>query len=173
MVAGSSEELPPPGKVNWPLPLKAAPFPAAPPAPSADVTFTMNIKKLGRPFGAYDWTLSGVTAFNASLEDQHPLIDLDPSEISTSDLIYKTTTGQWVDLIVKTQGPLAQPHPMHKHSNKAYVLGKGQGNWTWSTVADAAAALPAGTFNFVNPPLRDGVSHARCPTVKSETNISF
>lgn len=147
---------------------KAAPYPAAPPAPSADVTYSMNIKKLGQPFGAYDWTLSGVTGFNASLEDQHPLIDLDPSEISTSDLILKTTTGQWVDLIIKTQGPLAQPHPMHKHSNKAYVLGKGQGNFTWTTVADAAAALPAGTFNFVNPPLRDGYT-----TIPNEQNNTW
>ncbi|KEF58555.1 uncharacterized protein A1O9_06481 [Exophiala aquamarina CBS 119918] len=147
---------------------KAAPYPAAPPAPSADVTYTMNIKKLGRPSGAYEWTLSGVSGFNTSLEDQHPLIDLDPSEIATSDLIYKTTTGQWVDLIIKTQGPLAQPHPMHKHSNKAYVIGKGSGNWTWSTVTEAAAAMPAGTFNFVNPPLRDGYT-----TLPSEQNNTW
>ena len=137
---------------------KAAPYPASAPAPSADVTFSFNIKKLGQPFGSYDWTLSGVSGFNQSLEDQVPLITYDASEISTSDLILKTTTGQWVDLVIKTQGPLAQPHPMHKHSNKAYVLGKGIGDFPYATVADAAAVMPAGSFNFVNPPLRDGVS---------------
>jgi FtsP/CotA-like multicopper oxidase with cupredoxin domain len=137
---------------------KAAPFPASAPAPSADVTYTMNIKKLGQPAGAYQWTLSGVNSFAPELEDQTPLLYSDPSSVSESDLILKTTNGSWVDLVIKTQGPLAQPHPMHKHSNKAYVLGKGVGNWTWSTVAEAAAALPANTFNFQNPPLRDGVS---------------
>lgn len=138
--------------------VKASPYPPSTPAPSADATYIMNIKKLGQPFGAYQWTLSGVNGFGTDLEDQDPLLFEDPSDITASDLILKTTTGQWVDLVIKTQGPLAQPHPMHKHSNKAYVLGKGVGNWTWNTVSEAAAALPAGTFNFANPPLRDGVS---------------
>ncbi|KIW73163.1 hypothetical protein PV04_01301 [Phialophora macrospora] len=134
----------------------AAPYPPSTPAPTADATYQMNIKKLGQPAGAYQWTLSGVQGFAPELEDQTPLLYEDPADVTESDLILKTTNGTWVDLIIKTQGPLAQPHPMHKHSNKAYVLGKGVGNWTWSTVAEAAAALPANTFNFQTPPLRDG-----------------
>jgi FtsP/CotA-like multicopper oxidase with cupredoxin domain len=134
----------------------AAPYPPSPPSPTADVTYQMNIKKLGQPAGAYQWTLSGVNPFLPELEDQTPLLYTDPSTVAESDLILKTTNGTWVDLVIKTQGPLAQPHPMHKHSNKAYVLGQGVGNWTWDTVAEAAAALPATTFNFQNPPLRDG-----------------
>lgn len=137
---------------------KAAPFPPSAPAATADVTYQFNIKKLGQPFGAYQWTLSGLEGFGTDLEDQTPMLDVDPSKVTATDLVLKTTMGQWVDLIVKTQGPLAQPHPMHKHSNKAYVIGKGVGNWTWNTVAEAAAVLPNTTFNFVNPPLRDGVS---------------
>lgn len=137
---------------------EAAPYPASAPAPTADVTYQFNVKKMGQPYGAYQWTLSGLEAFNMSAEDQTPLLTEDPSTIATSDLVYKTTMGQWVDLIVQTDGPLAQPHPMHKHSNKAYVLGRGVGPWSWSTVDEAAAALPAGTFNLDNPPLRDGVS---------------
>ncbi|OAP57509.1 hypothetical protein AYL99_08247 [Fonsecaea erecta] len=146
----------------------ASPYPPSPPAPDADVTYQMNIKKLGQPAGAYQWTLSGVNAFAPELEDQTPLLFEDPSDIKANDLILKTKSGQWVDLVIKTQGPLAQPHPMHKHSNKAYVLGKGIGNWTWSTVAEAAAALPAGTFNFVNPPLRDGYT-----TTPNEANSTW
>ncbi|RJE17284.1 laccase-1, partial [Aspergillus sclerotialis] len=102
------------------------------------------------------------------LEDQTPLLFEDPSNVESSDLILKTNSGQWVDLVIKTQGPLAQPHPMHKHSNKAYVLGKGIGNWTWNTVSEAAAALPAGTFNFANPPLRDGYT-----TTPNEVNSTW
>jgi FtsP/CotA-like multicopper oxidase with cupredoxin domain len=145
----------------------AAPYPPAAPAPTADATYQMNIKKLGQPSGAYQWTLSGVQGFASELEDQTPLLFQDPSTVTASDLILKTTNGSWVDLIIKTQGPLAQPHPMHKHSNKAYVLGKGVGNWTWNTVAEAAAALPATAFNFQNPPLRDGVSLLPIPSHSS------
>ncbi|KIY01430.1 uncharacterized protein Z520_02982 [Fonsecaea multimorphosa CBS 102226] len=146
----------------------ASPYPPSPPASDADATYQMNIKKLGQPAGAYQWTLSGVNAFAPELEDQTPLLFEDPSNVETSDLILKTASGQWVDLVIKTQGPLAQPHPMHKHSNKAYVLGKGIGNWTWDTVSEAAAALPAGTFNFVNPPLRDGYT-----TTPNEVNSTW
>ncbi|KIW88693.1 uncharacterized protein Z519_10739 [Cladophialophora bantiana CBS 173.52] len=146
----------------------ASPYPPSAPAPTADVTYQMNIKKLGQPAGAYQWTLSGVNAFAPELEDQTPLLFEDPANVQASDLILKTNSGQWVDLIIKTQGPLAQPHPMHKHSNKAYVLGKGIGNWTWNTVAEAAAALPAGTFNFANPPLRDGYT-----TTPNEVNSTW
>ncbi|KAK5273372.1 hypothetical protein LTR40_013837, partial [Exophiala xenobiotica] len=135
---------------------KAAPFPPNPPAAAADVTYTFNIKKMGRPYGAYQWTLSGLDSFNTTLEDAMPLLDQDPAQVPTDDLVIKTKMGQWVDLIIKTQGPLAQPHPMHKHSNKAYVLGKGLGAFNWSSVAEAAKVLPNTTFNFVNPPLRDG-----------------
>ncbi|KAH0844209.1 Laccase-1 [Fonsecaea pedrosoi] len=147
---------------------KAAPYPPSPPAPSADVTYLMNIKKIGQPAGAYEWTLSGVNSFAPELEDQTPLLFEDPADVEANDLIIKTQSGQWVDLVIRTQGPLAQPHPMHKHSNKAYVIGKGVGNWTWNTVAEAAAVLPAGTFNFENPPLRDGYT-----TTPNEVNSTW
>ncbi|KAJ9639586.1 hypothetical protein H2204_003656 [Knufia peltigerae] len=148
--------------------VKAAPYPPNPPAKKADITYQFNIKKLGQPFGAYQWTLSGVDGFNASMEDATPLIDQDPAKLPTDDLVLTTKMGQWVDLIIKTQGPLAQPHPMHKHSNKAYVLGKGVGPFNWTTVDEAAAVLPANTFNFVNPPLRDGYT-----TTPSESNNTW
>jgi FtsP/CotA-like multicopper oxidase with cupredoxin domain len=144
---------------------KAAPFPPNAPPAKADVTYTFNIKKTTK---AFEWTLSGVNAFNMTNEDELPYLDLDPASIPTSDLVLKTTMGQVVDLIVKVQGPLAQPHPMHKHSNKAYVLGKGLGAFNWSTVAEAAAVLPPNTFNFVNPPLRDGYT-----TTPAEGNSSW
>jgi FtsP/CotA-like multicopper oxidase with cupredoxin domain len=134
---------------------KAAPYPPHAPALTADKTYLMNIHKLDHP---YTWSLSGVNAFVEQLEDQSPLLYENPAKVKASDLILKTNNGTWVDLIVRTQGPLAQPHPMHKHSNKAFVLGKGIGDWNWSSVAEAAAVLPNNTFNFKNPPLRDGVS---------------
>lgn len=143
----------------------AAPYQAIKPPAVADVTFAFNIKKLGSP---YEWTLSGIHGYNMSLDDQEPLLFQDASKIPSSDLILKTGYGQWVDLIVKVQGPLAQPHPMHKHANKAFVLGQGKGAFNWSTVAEAAAALPAGTFNFDTPPYRDTYT-----TTPAEGNSSW
>lgn len=137
---------------------KAAPYPPSAPAADVDATYIFNIKKLGQPAGAYQWTLSGINTFSPELEDETPLLFEDPADIEADDLVIKTEMGQWIDLVVRTQGPLAAPHPMHKHSNKAYVVGKGVGNWTWNSVAEAAAVLPPTAFNFVNPPLRDGVS---------------
>lgn len=134
---------------------KAAPYPPSSPAKTVDITYQLNIKKLKQP---YEWTLSGVDSFKGFMEDDYPLLYQNPATIPQDDLIIRTLKGQWVDLVVKTQGPLSQPHPMHKHSNKAYLLGKGTGVWNWTTVAEAAAVLPPATFNFVNPPLRDGVS---------------
>lgn len=131
---------------------KGAAYPPSAPAAQADVTFTFDIKKIN---AAYEWTLSGVESYNQTEEDATPLMYQDPSQIPDSDLIIKTKKGQWVDFILKVEGPLAEPHPIHKHSNKAYILGSGIGSFNWSTVAEAAAVLPNTTFNFKAPPLRD------------------
>jgi len=91
--------------------------------------------------------MSDAEAYNMTSEDAAPLLLQDPATVPASDLTVKTK-GQWVDLIIQVAGPLTQPHPMHKHSNKAFVLGSG-------VVAEAAAAMP-NAFNLVNPPYRDG-----------------
>jgi len=150
------------------VPALAAPYPALSPAADADLTYLFNIKKLGQPFGAYQWTLSGIEPFNQTEEDVYPLLFENPSSIATSDLILKTESGQWVDLVVKVEGPLAEPHPMHKHSNKAFILGQGVGTFDYSSVAEAAAALPSGTFNFETAPYRDGFT-----TTPAEGNSSW
>ncbi|RMZ82076.1 hypothetical protein DV737_g2226, partial [Chaetothyriales sp. CBS 132003] len=146
----------------------AAPFPPVEVGQTADATYTFNIKKLGRPYGAWEWTLTGNEAYNITRDDEVPLLFQDPADIANDEIIIRTKMGQWVDLILKVAGPLAQPHPLHKHSNKAFVLGQGVGNFTYSTVAEAAAALPPGTFNFVNPPYRDGYT-----TSPAEGNSSW
>ena len=133
---------------------QASPFPPVEVSKTADQTYMFNIKKLGRPYGAYEWTLAGDLAFNISRDDEYPLLFQEPADVEDNELIVRTEMGQWVDLIVQVQGPLSQPHPMHKHSNKAFVLGQGTGAFNWSTVAEAAAVLPQGTFNFQNPPCK-------------------
>ncbi|KAF8759975.1 multicopper oxidase family [Rhizoctonia solani] len=50
--------------------------------------------------------------------------------------------------------PLHPPHPMHKHSNKAWFLGSGTGDFPYETIYDAIQANYT-NINIVNPPYRD------------------
>ena len=46
---------------------------------------------------------------------------------------------------------------MHLHGRKFWAIGSGSGPFLWDTVEDAIAANnPNVTFNFDNPPWRDG-----------------
>jgi FtsP/CotA-like multicopper oxidase with cupredoxin domain len=134
----------------------AAPFPASAPAASADVSFIMNIvKDPAQPTDAWAWTLSGVEAYNMSNDDTTPpLLFQNPSSIPASDLIITTKKSQWVDLIIKISGPVAEPHPIHKHTNKFYAIGAGVGDFNFTNTADAiTAGYP---INLQNPPYVDG-----------------
>ena len=134
----------------------ARPYPPLRPARTADRSRKFLVKKLGQPYGAYEWTLSGHQGYNTSEEDRStPFLFQDPHKLHSSELIVKTKKGEWVDLILEVEGPFAQAHPMHKHGNKAFLLGTGVGPFPWTSVAEAAKALPPGTFNFVDPPYRD------------------
>ena len=59
-----------------------------------------------------------------------------------------------MQLVPTTKDPLQPSHPIHKHSNKGYLIGSGPGEWTWSSVEEAGAGNPQ-YFNLVNPPFRD------------------
>ena len=136
--------------------LIARPYPPLRPAFKADRTHKFLVRKLGEPYGAYEWTLTGHQGYNMSEEDRAPpLLFQNPNKLNSSELILKTKKGEWVDLILEVEGPFAQAHPMHKHGNKAFVLGSGVGSFPWATVAEASRELPPGTFNTVDPPHRD------------------
>lgn len=133
------------------------PFPNVPPAKTADATHVLRVKRLG---GSWRWTLSGTASYPINYSSQHPLLWYPNSTAARNQsLVIRTVNGTWVDVVFVVEAdvndPVAPPHAMHKHSNKAYILGAGVGDWTWDTVAQAAQAQPA-SFNFVNPPYRDG-----------------
>jgi Multicopper oxidase len=91
------------------------------------------------------------------LETETPLLfDSTSAEAMNPNLTITTKMGQWVDLIVQVESPPIQPaHPLHKHSNKAFVIGLGSGRFNWSTTAEAIESVPQ-FFNLDTPPLRDG-----------------
>jgi FtsP/CotA-like multicopper oxidase with cupredoxin domain len=132
---------------------KIVPFPPIAPAPTADVTYHLLIDRFG---ASYKWTLSGKESYGLELEEATPLLfDPNSAQAMNPNLTITTKMGQWVDLIVQVAGPLSPPHPLHKHSNKGFILGQGQGVFNWSTVAEAQKEIPQ-FFNFNNPPIKDG-----------------
>lgn len=130
----------------------AGPFLPVAPAKTVDATYTLSI---GRANGSYLWKMEN-DSFPYSLDRQEPLL-FNPNELAKhnlSDLTIRTKNGSWVDLIVLPQGPVQPPHPLHKHSNKFYVIGSGIGTWNFSSVAEAMEVMPE-SFNLINPPIRD------------------
>ena len=129
------------------------PFPPTPPAPTSDATYHFMLNRFG---AAWKWTLSGNESFGLNLEYDTPLLfDPTSSDAVNQNLTITTKMGQWVDLIVQVTSPLQPSHPLHKHSNKGYIIGAGQGAFNWSTVAEAMQEIPQ-FFNLENPPFRDG-----------------
>ncbi|RMZ78940.1 hypothetical protein DV737_g3680, partial [Chaetothyriales sp. CBS 132003] len=121
-------------------PALAAPYPSVAPAATVDKTFVLDIEKAPNLPYSWAWTLTGDEPFNHTRDDEEPLLFQDPASIPDSDLILKTNANEWVDLIIKISGPLAQPHPIHKHANKFFVIGSASGDFNFTTTADAVAA---------------------------------
>ncbi|KAJ9634755.1 hypothetical protein H2204_006204 [Knufia peltigerae] len=133
----------------------AYPYPAATVSSTADTTFVLDIMKDPQEALSWAWSLNGVDAYNQSRDDETPpLLYESPADIPQSDLILRTNYNDWVDLIIKVAGPLAEPHPIHKHANKFFVIGAGTGDFNYTTVAQAQSA--GMQFNFDNPPYADG-----------------
>ncbi|KAK4507394.1 hypothetical protein PRZ48_001129 [Zasmidium cellare] len=132
------------------------PLENTPPPRHVDQTHILRITNAGAP---WKWTLDGTTSYPMQpyefAEDAPLLYNLASSNANNSTLVIRTQNNTWVDLIILSTEALAPPHPIHKHSNKAYVIGSGTGAWTWETVEEAAKAMPQ-SFNFDAPLLRDG-----------------
>ena len=136
-------------------PLKAVPFPPQfpQPAPDADQTVIMSLGIVGR---SYLWALNGTGLNHAIIDDlSPPLLYQDPTSAHFGENVtIITKNNTWVDLVFKIETFPQPAHPIHKHSNKGYLIGQGDGAFNWTTVAQAAKAMPQ-NFNFVTPPFRD------------------
>lgn len=127
-----------------------------PPITAQSIHFTQ-IKRLG---ASYKWTISGRELYDVNRDADHPLL-FNPNSIDAFDenLVIRTVNGTWVDIVLQTifdgtTTPFQPPHPIHKHSNKAYLIGSALGIFSWPSVEEAMKVTPE-SFNFVNPPFRD------------------
>jgi len=124
------------------------------PAPAPDQTVIMTLAVEG---SSYNWVMNGSILHQEKINDlAPPLLWHDPL---TTDLgpnvTFATKNNTWVDLVFRVNTIPQPPHPIHKHSNKGFIIGQGDGLFNWTSVAQAAKAVPH-FFNFVNPPYRDG-----------------
>lgn len=103
------------------------PFEAIKPAADVDQTIILDLQQWKQ---SWQWSLSGKDSF-AALEQVTPLLFDPNSELAqNTDLVYKTKNGSWVHIIITSAQPSSPPHPIHKHSNKFFVIGVGEGNFT-------------------------------------------
>lgn len=133
--------------------LAITPFPSIQPSQTADQTYILLLNRTG---AAWQWSLNANTPFNESLETMTPLL-WNPTELANSPLTITTKNNTWVDIIltVTISGGLQPRHPIHKHSNKAFIIGYGEGEFNYTSTAEAMEYIPQ-NFNLVNPMPRDG-----------------
>ena len=132
------------------------PYPPSAPASVANSTYTMNLGRLG---SNYQWTLNGNVTYAQNQDDDTPLLfNPNPKDGLDSNHTISTKNGAWVDIILQVHLDAATPaqpaHPVHKHSNKAYIIGSGTGIFNYTSVADALDIIPQ-NFKLKNPQLRD------------------
>ncbi|PWY84193.1 L-ascorbate oxidase [Aspergillus eucalypticola CBS 122712] len=124
------------------------PFPVVAPATKADRTYILNVENAN---SSYTWTLGN--QYPVSNEELRPPVLFNLSSISQA-YSAMTENGTWVDLIINITTSGQPQHPIHKHSNKYFVIGTGNQPFIWSSVEEAMKDIPE-NFNFENPQMRD------------------
>ncbi|KIY64641.1 multicopper oxidase [Cylindrobasidium torrendii FP15055 ss-10] len=144
---------------------QAAPFVASvPPSSDAVVDYTF-IYDMSRP-NATRYAMNATGLHPSMYEDSDPLVwksvyqpFLDGSATgavaNSHSIEVVDKLNATIDLIISVTYAKSTGHPIHKHLNKFWVIGSGTGLWNWTSVADAVKDIPD-SFNFNNPPLRDG-----------------
>jgi FtsP/CotA-like multicopper oxidase with cupredoxin domain len=125
------------------------------PAPEASQTFFLLSGNAGTH--PYTYAVNSTPFDHAILDDEAPpFLYQQPNANNPGQNITLTTKNNtWVDLVFVVPQLGQVPHIMHKHANKGFIIGAGEGIFNWTTVAEAAKAIPE-SFNLVTPPYRDG-----------------
>ncbi|KAK3292580.1 multicopper oxidase [Chaetomium fimeti] len=143
---------------NLPSTDKMKTWPANPPALVTDEEYHL---VMGRTNSSIYFTMMNQALYYtpASTADQ-PMLHYPNSTLEEEfgKLVIQTRNGSWVDVILEfavnpgDEAPFT--HIMHKHGNKMWKIGEGEGPWNYTSVAEAMADQPD-KFNLVDPGLRD------------------
>ncbi|KAI8664835.1 hypothetical protein NCS56_00917600 [Fusarium sp. Ph1] len=131
--------------------MKLAPYPHQPPPAKSDNT----IKFLVNMTRSRAWALG--VGYHQAIRQQLPQLLWDGS--SRGQTTYgdnRLRNESVVDIIYENGANVTSQHPLHKHNNKAWIIGTGSGGFPWHIVADGIEGGAAKNFNFENPPIRDG-----------------
>lgn len=119
------------------------PYPAILPADNAD---EFHLLSLGRINSSWEWTLDGTTFLPANLAAMEPALLNPKAPGLDSHLKIETRNDTWVDivfqLVIAEPTKLQPPHPIHKHSNKAFLMASGHGKFSWKSLAEASQDSP-------------------------------
>lgn len=132
------------------------PYPANPPGKQSDAFHVLHTHRWGSP---WKYTMSGGGMYQEDRSAYAPLL-FDPHSVDAlnESLVIRTKNGTWVDMVIQVGSlpdqPQEFPHMMHKHSNKMWKIGAGEGKWNYSSVDEAIATEPH-RFNLENPMYRD------------------
>ncbi|TDZ30168.1 Laccase abr2 [Colletotrichum spinosum] len=132
---------------------KLAPYPPRPPPEKADFTLKFMVNKTGPS----TWVLNAAS-HEFFRQNVPPILWNEQSRGKTSwgNSNGFLKNGSVVDLINENGARMNASHPFHKHKHKVWIIGQGEGGFTWKDVDDAMKDGGAQYFNTVDPPYRDG-----------------
>jgi Multicopper oxidase len=135
------------------------PFPPISPAAKADDFYLLNLSRIN---SSWEWSLDGTTFLPANLDGMEPVLFNKESPGLNNALKITTRNNTWVDIVYQLRlgdpsvTPVQPPHPIHKHSNKMFLMGSGQGTFNWSSIDEGIAESPQSFFTE-KPVYRDTV----------------
>ncbi|KAL4927515.1 multicopper oxidase [Aspergillus undulatus] len=129
-------------------------FDVPPPPPSSEVSTTLRTG-MTRVNNSYSWSLGHEALYVPEITSSTPLLfEKDPLDIISPAYALTTQNGTWVDIILEIVGnehdPIHPPHPIHKHGNRAYIIGQGVGKFTWDNVSQAEIEQPESFVDYGN-----------------------
>ncbi|QGA16583.1 hypothetical protein EYB26_004250 [Talaromyces marneffei] len=125
------------------------PFPEIRPAEKADKFFLLNLSRIN---SSWEWSLNGKSLLPADLDGMEPVLYNKKSHGLEKSLKIATKNNTWVDIVYQLRlgdasiTPVQPPHPIHKHSNKMFLIGSAQGTFDWSSIDEGVAACPQNFF---------------------------
>lgn len=135
------------------LPAFNVPLPPA----FADLTLKTNMTRVN---SSYQWSIGNGVLYEPEVTADTPLMfEKQPLDVIPSNFTLQTLNNTWVDIIIQIisdpeMDPIHPPHPIHKHGNRAYIIGDGMGVFNWSTVYEGMLERPD-LFYLNKPALRD------------------
>lgn len=133
------------------IPLNTTMLPPYPPILPAAHADEFHLLTLGRINSSWEWTLDGTSFLPANLNQMEPILFNPQAPNLSSALKIETQNNTWVDIVFQLAIPeptkLQPPHPMHKHSNKAFLIGSSAGKFSWNSIDEALDSTPDSFFD--------------------------